>query len=164
MSSFKIASSETIAASGSYISSPVMMNYAVSGFAIYIEMTGDGSIDIFKYMSIDGANYIKDERAIKRGFTKTSGPGGDGKDILYVSNIASDALKISFENTDSSNGVVVSADLSTRVGSFGDSPVYDGMTNAIRIIDYAHHEVHESSAYRSGMNYTLANGNVAIFV
>jgi hypothetical protein len=37
----------------------------------------------------------------------------------------------------------------------------DNLTNAITTIDYPHHEVHAGSFYRSGMNYTLSNGQVA---
>ena len=38
----------------------------------------------------------------------------------------------------------------------------DSSTHSIQIIDYAHHEVHSGSSYRTGMNYTLANGDIAI--
>jgi len=37
----------------------------------------------------------------------------------------------------------------------------DDITNALIAIDFSHHETHESNFYRSGMNFTLANGNVA---
>ena len=37
----------------------------------------------------------------------------------------------------------------------------DSSTRALTVMDYAHHEVHAGSHFRSGMNYTLENGNVA---
>jgi hypothetical protein len=39
----------------------------------------------------------------------------------------------------------------------------DGSTHSQTIIDYAHHEIHSGSYFRSGMNYSLANGEVATF-
>jgi hypothetical protein len=41
------------------------------------------------------------------------------------------------------------------------SPRIDTVTHAIEVIDYAHHEVHDGNFFRSGMNFTLANGEVA---
>jgi len=43
------------------------------------------------------------------------------------------------------------------------APSFDASTHAQTVIFYAHHEVHSGSYYRSGMNYSLANGNVATF-
>jgi hypothetical protein len=37
----------------------------------------------------------------------------------------------------------------------------DASTHSIQVIDYVHHEVHAGNVYRAGMNYTLANGDVA---
>ncbi len=42
-------------------------------------------------------------------------------------------------------------------------PRIDTSTHSLQIIDYPHHEVHAGKFYRSGMNYTLANGEVATF-
>lgn len=39
----------------------------------------------------------------------------------------------------------------------------DEATNSLYTVDHLHHEVHEGNYYRSGMNFTLANGNVATF-
>lgn len=43
------------------------------------------------------------------------------------------------------------------------APTFDAATHAQTTIDYAHHEVHSGSFYRTGMNYILANGDVATF-
>lgn len=37
----------------------------------------------------------------------------------------------------------------------------DDVTYALGVIDYAHHEVHAGNFFRAGMNFTLANGEVA---
>jgi hypothetical protein len=39
----------------------------------------------------------------------------------------------------------------------------DQSTNSIQTLDYLHHEVHAGNYYRSGMNYSLANGEVATY-
>lgn len=41
--------------------------------------------------------------------------------------------------------------------------VVDSSTGALISIPYSHHEIHAGSAYRAGMNYVLANGEVATF-
>lgn len=40
----------------------------------------------------------------------------------------------------------------------------DASTETLQSIDYVHHEVHSGSFFQAGMNYTLANGDVATFV
>ena len=53
------------------------------------------------------------------------------------------------------------------IGKTGDDtyqvPRIDQSTHAIDTITHTHHEVHAGSYYRSGMNFTLANGNVSTF-
>jgi hypothetical protein len=39
----------------------------------------------------------------------------------------------------------------------------DSSTSTLQTIDYAHHEAHGGSFFRSGMNFTLSNGQVATF-
>ena len=46
------------------------------------------------------------------------------------------------------------------------SQLYNGSTIeettwAQKVVDYAHHEVHDGNFYRAGMNFTLSNGQVA---
>jgi hypothetical protein len=45
----------------------------------------------------------------------------------------------------------------TRVRELG----IDSTTRVLSVIDYPHHEAHAGSFYRGGMNFTLANGEVA---
>jgi hypothetical protein len=41
------------------------------------------------------------------------------------------------------------------------TPRIDSTTHTLQTMDYSHHEVHGGSYFRSSMNYTLANGEVA---
>ena len=152
---------ETIGTSSTFVSDGISLGGVHNGFSIYVEVTGDGSVDFFHYISLDGRNFVKQTRAIKRGFTKTSGPGGDGKDVFAIPVMPCDAIKIEAENTDGSNAVTVTTKILMRPGNFGDYPVADGSSNAIRFIDYAHHEVHDGSSYWAAVNATLGNGEIA---
>lgn len=54
-------------------------------FSIQLALTGDGTLaDLFYEVSIDGVNFLKPVSAdsIVTTFTKTSGSGTDGKDII----------------------------------------------------------------------------------
>jgi len=138
---------ETVVASGTFTSDGQTLSHAVSGFSIYYEITGDGTADFFHYVSVDGENFVREDRAIKRGLTKTSGPGGDGKGMLYVPVMPCNAVKVEVVETAGANSIVVTAKLASRIGRFGDVPVYDGVTSAINTIGYEHHEIHSGSHF-----------------
>jgi hypothetical protein len=128
---------------------------------LYYEITGDGDVDFFSYASVDGENFVKETRAIKRGLTKTSGPNSDGKGILHVPVLPCESIKIEAENTDGANNATVTALVGYRPGTFGDFVAYDGITNAVRTIDYGHHESHGGSAYWAYRTATLGNAEVS---
>ena len=132
--------SEAITASSNYVSDGISLGYAVNGFSIYYSISGTGVIDIFFYYSIDGINFVKDSVAVKRGLTAGSG-------ILYYPIIPCDAVKIQAVETGGANPATVTIKMAARIGQFGDTPVYDGMSNAIKFIDYAHHECHDGNAF-----------------
>jgi hypothetical protein len=138
---------ETVSAGTSFMSNGVSFSYAVSGFSLYYEITGDGTVDFFYHIAVDGANFVKQTRAIKRGLTKTSGPGGDGKGLLYFSVEPGNAIKIEAEETGSSNSVTITGKLASRHGQFGDTPRYDGATNWSKWIEGPHHEGHDGNRY-----------------
>lgn len=140
-------SGETVVASATYTSDGISLSHAVSGFSLYYEITGDGSADFFYYASVDGENFVREDRAIKRGLTKTSGPGGDGKGVLYIPVMPCNSIKIEVVESGGSNSIIVTAKLASRIGPFGDVPVYDGISSATNIIDYAHHEIHSGSSF-----------------
>jgi len=54
--------------------------------SLQIEVTGDGTIKIEPLLSNDAINFLLPSgvSAVTTGFTKTSGPNGDGKDIFTV--------------------------------------------------------------------------------
>ena len=150
----------SVAASATEVSNAFTLSHLSSSFALYYEITGDGDIDFFYHVSLDGQNFVKITESIKRGLTKTSGPASDGKGVLHVAVIPCNAIKIEAENTDSSNAATVTAKILQRAGQFGDFPVYDGATNATRTISYPHHEVHGGSAYWAANNATIDNTEV----
>jgi hypothetical protein len=151
----------TVGTSSTQLSDVVTLADGSHGFTLYYEVSGDGDIDFFYYITVDGINFVKISEAIKRGLTKTSGPGSDGKGVVHVPVIPCEGIKIEAENTDGSNTAVVTAKLLQRKGRFGDFPIYDGPSNATRTIDYAHHEVHDGSAYWAYKTVTLGNGEVS---
>ena len=149
----------TIGTSSSEVSDGVSLSRDACNFSLYYEITGDGDVDFFSYSSVDGENFVKNTKAIKRGLTKTSGPGGDGRGILQVPIFPCDAVSIEAENTDASNAATVTAILGYRPGEFGDFLVYDGVTNSVRTIDYAHHEIHGGSGFTTCKNFTHGAGD-----
>lgn len=64
------------------------------------------------------------------------------------------------------NGVPQPVDVTNgevHVLTYGDTGLLtqDNITSSLINIPYSHSEVHDGNYYRSGMNFTLANGNVA---
>lgn len=45
------------------------------------------------------------------------------------------------------------------IGQTGNSNTYDGVTNAIQAIDYAHHEIHGGSSYQANISTADVQGN-----
>jgi len=131
---------QSIGAGSSYTSDGFSFGYAANGVSLYYLIAGSGVIDLFFYYSIDGFTFVKDSRAIKRGLTA-------GSNIVYYPIIPCDAIKVQAVETGGAASAVVTVKLAVRIGQFGDTPVYDGITNAIRIIDYEHHETHSGSSY-----------------
>ena len=84
VSAVKIIDAEEIDASGSYTTSVIDLAQTRGYFSIQYEITGDGTLILSYTMSNDGTNYLlpSGSSTIATGLTKTSGPGGDGKDIL----------------------------------------------------------------------------------
>ena len=152
---YPVFTAKTIAAGESATSDIVPLSFGVCGLSLYFEVSGDGSADIFYQTSLDSTNFVLDSRAVKRGAKKTSGPDGDGKDILKFSIFPCDSLKLYIVEAGGANSVTVTVKLAvasrgsylSHPGTLGDSPVYDGTTNAIRTIDYEHHEIHSGSHY-----------------
>lgn len=156
---------QTVGAGTSVVSNGVSFAYAVTGFSLYYHITGDGTVALFYHVALDGINFVKETKAIKRGLTKTSGPNADGKGVLYFPVIPGNAIKIEVEETGGASGVVATIKLASRIGQFGDTPVYDGASKAITVIEYPHHEIHDGNGYFAVYS-ALANtaGTIAVRV
>ena len=148
---------ETIGISGTYQSDGISLHKDCSSFSLYYEITGNGVVDFFVYTSPDGLNFVKNVRALKRGQTKTSGPGGDGINMIHVPIIPCDAFKIEAEEVGGAATATVTCKLNLLPGKFGDFLIYDGISNAIRTIDYSHHEIHDGSHFYIKGFTTLGN-------
>lgn len=62
-----------------------LQNAKTNGFfAVQLTMTGDGTLGLVYEISIDGTNFVQPTgfTAITTTFSKTSGTGSDGKDII----------------------------------------------------------------------------------
>jgi hypothetical protein len=113
----KVFSSQTVAAGGDETTSAYDMG-ALSGpgyFSLQVEVTGSGTAK-FEFLlsnnvSATGGDWIEPSGSldIATGFTATSGPGSDGKDIFSFSPILARSIKIKCTETGSSDAIVVNA-------------------------------------------------------
>lgn len=136
----RIFSSTIVPAGGTKISDGVSLADFSSSFAIFYTVTGTGTADLFLYTSADGATFTKYARAIKRSINA-------GSDIVHFPVLPCDSFKIGAEETGGANAVVLTADIVSRPGQFGDWPIYDGATSAVQTIEYEHHEIHGGSHF-----------------
>ena len=100
---------ETIAASGSYTSSAIDLSQVRGYFSIQYTITGDGTVTLSYTLSNDGTTYLtpSGSSSIATGLTKTSGPGGDGKDILPFTPPVAKFLKFVATETGTTDDAVV---------------------------------------------------------
>lgn len=114
----KIFDATTVIASGVANSVPIELLHHLDGFfSLQIELTGDGTAKFEYAISNDGETYVTQTAAadqIVSGFTKTSGPGGDGKDIITFEPEVARKLKIVCTETGTSDSVTVDATLLIR--------------------------------------------------
>jgi hypothetical protein len=82
----QVFTAKTVGAGTSETSPAINLVNAQSNgfFAIQLTMTGDGTLGLVYEVSIDGVNFVQPTgfTAITTAFSRTSGTGGDGKDII----------------------------------------------------------------------------------
>lgn len=104
--------SKTIEASGSesYVL-PLERSNSEGFFSLQIAVTGDGTLKGEYQVSNDGVTYVEPTGAtdIFSGFTKTSGPGADGKDLFSFSPPLALFVKIVLTETGGGDSVVATA-------------------------------------------------------
>jgi len=103
----KIFSGTEVAAGGSSESDAInLQGYANDGiFSLYIYETGDGTGQWTYELSADGSNFVEFSEAtdiISSAFVNTSGPGGDGKDVIQFTPELAPFIKIKVTETGSS--------------------------------------------------------------
>ncbi len=114
----KVFSSELIAASESTLSGIIDLGSVSQRgeIGLQVELSGDGTGTLECLMSNHLEDFIRPSTlpAIKTGFTKTSGPGGDGKDAFDVPVIPHRYVKIQVTETGTSDSITVTAYLATN--------------------------------------------------
>jgi hypothetical protein len=108
----KVFDAITIGASGSAKSVPLdLQAYAEEGFfSLQIALTGDGTAKFEYEISNDGETFITQTATadqIVSGFTKTSGPGSDGKDLISFEPEPAKKMRIKCTETGTANSVTI---------------------------------------------------------
>ena len=112
----KIFDGEVVAASGTALSRVFDLSQAGGQFSIQLELTGDGTAKVEWIGSNDGVDFIKPNNAsdIVTAFTKTSGPGSDGKHIYGFNVSLVKSMKIKITETGGANSVTVTATIAIQ--------------------------------------------------
>jgi len=107
---------EEIAASESYTSSAIDLSQARGYFSIQYTITGNGTVTLSYTLSNDGTTYLtpSGSSSIATGLTKTSGPGGSGKDILPFTPPIAKYMKIVATETGGVNSATVTSVLNVQ--------------------------------------------------
>ena len=107
----EIFTAEAVTAGSSATSSAFDLNLTGGQFSLQIEVTGDGTAKLEWLGSNDGVDYVKPNNAndIVTAFTKTDGPGSDGKHIYSFNVSLVKFLKIKITETGAADSVTVTA-------------------------------------------------------
>ena len=109
---------KTIAA-GATVTCPRVINLRQAEYGIFtlqLVLTGDGTLIIEYLLSHDGIHFVTPatSSAIVKDFDKTSGPGSDGIDLLPFDLELAPDLKLKFEETGTTDSVVITAIVATH--------------------------------------------------
>lgn len=108
-----IFEAKTVGAGTSETSRVVQLQNAQANgfFSIQLTMTGDGSLALVYEVTVDGTNWLTPTGAtsLETAFLKTSGPGGDGKDIVAFAPELATAIR--FKATAAGDSLVLTATL-----------------------------------------------------
>jgi hypothetical protein len=111
-------SAEPVAASASLISEKInLMDLAQYGFfSLQLTVTGDGMAKVEYLCSNNGSDFIKPVGAddIVSGFTKTSGPGSDGKGFYSFAPETCGWMKIKVTETGTAAAIAVTLDIAIQ--------------------------------------------------
>lgn len=114
----RLFSAETIAAGQTSTCSAIdLRNIAQQGyFSIQLAVTGDGTAKVEYQCSNNNSVFMEPQSAVDiiTGFTKTSGPGSDGKGFYSFSPETCGWLKIKVSETGSTQAIVVTLDIAIQ--------------------------------------------------
>jgi len=102
----KIFSATTIGADSSVDSKEDQLFDGKTTHSFQYEITGDGTLTFTVYIRVGGGSWI--ESNVFTGYTDTSGPGSDGKDIIPLSLKPGDSAKVMATETGTSDACVLS--------------------------------------------------------
>jgi hypothetical protein len=114
----KIFDAQAIVKNTTVSSSAIDLNKTRPGgqFSIQLEITGDGTCTVDWVGSNDGVDYVKPTTVtdIVAAFTKTSGPGSDGKDIYSFTPKLCRYMKIRITETVTTDDAVATITLAIQ--------------------------------------------------
>jgi len=102
----KLINAETVDAAGTWSSQEDQLFDRMTSHSFQYEITGDGTLTFEVYIRVGGGSWILSNTFT--GFTKTSGPGGNGKDIVPLSLKPGDSIYIKATETVESDSCVLS--------------------------------------------------------
>lgn len=110
---FFVSKAIALSQSATYVVDLKRMN-AEGFFSLQIALTGDGTAKGEYLESNDNSTFIDPEDDIFSGFTKTSGPGSDGKDLFSFEPNLCGFLQLKFTETGGANGIVLTCSLAIQ--------------------------------------------------
>ena len=102
----KLINEETVAAAGTWSSQEDQLFDRMTSHSFQYEITGDGTLQFEVFVRVGGGSWILSNTF--NGYTKTSGPSGDGKDIVPLLIKPGDSIYIKATETGTSNACVLS--------------------------------------------------------
>ena len=118
INTIQIFNAQTIAASGNAESEALdLLSYSQEKrFSLQVALSGDGTGKFTYELSNDGETYLTPTGAsdIKTSFTKTGGPGSDGKDLFAFTPELGRFLKIKAAETGTTDTITVTATLAIQ--------------------------------------------------
>ena len=110
-------SATAILAAASSTSDAIDISQVEGFFSLQIAVTGDGTAKFEYLASNDGTTYVTQTAAgdvIASSFTKTSGPGSDGKDIVTFEPELCKFIKIKCSETGGAQAIAVTATIAIQ--------------------------------------------------
>lgn len=109
LSSILVFNAVAVTAGNSYTSDEISASSVDGYFSLQWQVTGDGTAKFEVLPSNNGTDFLDTEPDIITGQTKTSGPGGDGKNFVSFLVPPCRSFKIKATETGGASSVTISA-------------------------------------------------------